>query len=511
MAGSDWKAGAKRPTMMLTRCPACQTVFRLRAEQLRARHGEVRCGHCFNPFNALDQLIADPASPQPAPAAEPATENEPPLAPTLHEPAAQAEHPTADEPETFAPASTTPEAVEPPPEGAEPTTGEEQLTNESETAPDAAASDDADTANGAGTPDTQPAEAQPEHAPALLSNLDFDIPDDIVGADQPPRPPERAEPRLDEIDFSSFFEPDSNSLHLPPHEDEPRAASGPGMAAFPELERHYDDDEQKPGSNVDWTQTPEAGVASGIEPPAAAFTLPDVIRAERRSSADTRVEPGMPDHTDAPLTKQPEIDERAPLTEFERHRVDNEVDTDPDVPDAPALDNQHLDATYGKPPQASGLRRTLWGLAVGLLAGILAVQAIYLFRQDVARALPGLRPLLVTACERLGCTMPLPREAAQISIDTSDLQSEPGRPGRFVLHATVKNRADFLQAWPHLELTLTDANDAALVRKVFSPAEWVASDRIEAGFAPRGDAVVRLTFDVTAVAPTGYRVYVFYP
>lgn len=43
--------------MMLTRCPACQTAFRLGPEQLHARRGEVRCGHCFHPFNALDHEI----------------------------------------------------------------------------------------------------------------------------------------------------------------------------------------------------------------------------------------------------------------------------------------------------------------------------------------------------------------------------------------------------------------------------------------------------------------------
>ena len=42
---------------MLTRCPACQTVFRLRPEQLHARGGEVRCGHCFHPFNALENTV----------------------------------------------------------------------------------------------------------------------------------------------------------------------------------------------------------------------------------------------------------------------------------------------------------------------------------------------------------------------------------------------------------------------------------------------------------------------
>ena len=52
--------------MMLTRCPACQTVFRLRPEQLHARRGEVRCGHCFHPFNAIEHALEPPANEPPA-------------------------------------------------------------------------------------------------------------------------------------------------------------------------------------------------------------------------------------------------------------------------------------------------------------------------------------------------------------------------------------------------------------------------------------------------------------
>ena len=51
---------------MLTRCPACQTVFRLRPEQLHARRGEVRCGHCFHPFNAIEHALEPPAHAPPA-------------------------------------------------------------------------------------------------------------------------------------------------------------------------------------------------------------------------------------------------------------------------------------------------------------------------------------------------------------------------------------------------------------------------------------------------------------
>lgn len=47
---------------MFTHCPDCQTLFRVRAEILRAAHGQVRCGRCGLQFNALDSLAEDPES-----------------------------------------------------------------------------------------------------------------------------------------------------------------------------------------------------------------------------------------------------------------------------------------------------------------------------------------------------------------------------------------------------------------------------------------------------------------
>ncbi|MBI3772513.1 MAG: DUF3426 domain-containing protein [Gammaproteobacteria bacterium] len=41
---------------MLTRCPKCDTCFRVTPEQLKAARGDVRCGRCFNTFNALEHL-----------------------------------------------------------------------------------------------------------------------------------------------------------------------------------------------------------------------------------------------------------------------------------------------------------------------------------------------------------------------------------------------------------------------------------------------------------------------
>ncbi|HRP98649.1 MAG TPA: DUF3426 domain-containing protein, partial [Rhodocyclaceae bacterium] len=156
--------------------------------------------------------------------------------------------------------------------------------------------------------------------------------------------------------------------------------------------------------------------------------------------------------------------------------------------------------------------RWLWGLAVGILGGALAVQAAYLLRLDISRHWPQLRPLYVELCEQFGCDMPLPRIAAEIRIVSSDLESDPLDPTRFVLNARIRNEARHPQEHPHLELTLTDARDRPVVRRVLTPAEWAPSPAQADGFRAGDEIAVHMPFaapDVTAAV--GYRLYAFYP
>lgn len=57
--------------MLATRCPHCQTLFRVTTEQLQLRQGSVRCGSCREVFNGSDFLnppqavVADIADPAP--------------------------------------------------------------------------------------------------------------------------------------------------------------------------------------------------------------------------------------------------------------------------------------------------------------------------------------------------------------------------------------------------------------------------------------------------------------
>ncbi len=48
---------------MYTRCPHCLTVFVVGAEQLKAAHGNVRCGTCLESFDAIPHLSDGPLQP----------------------------------------------------------------------------------------------------------------------------------------------------------------------------------------------------------------------------------------------------------------------------------------------------------------------------------------------------------------------------------------------------------------------------------------------------------------
>ncbi len=45
-----------------SRCPRCQTVFRVTVTQIKARHGMVRCGRCQHAFQADQHVVRKPVA-----------------------------------------------------------------------------------------------------------------------------------------------------------------------------------------------------------------------------------------------------------------------------------------------------------------------------------------------------------------------------------------------------------------------------------------------------------------
>lgn len=163
---------------------------------------------------------------------------------------------------------------------------------------------------------------------------------------------------------------------------------------------------------------------------------------------------------------------------------------------------------------ASSTRSAHWPftLSAFLLVLALAGQVIFHFRSEMAIAAPSLRPALSALSEALGSSIPLPRQADLMSIETSDLQADPLRGNLLILQATLRNRAAYAQAYPLLELSLTDTQDNAIARRVFQPGDYLPQ-QTPAGeaFPANADLAVRLWIEVKEISAAGYRLYVFYP
>lgn len=157
---------------------------------------------------------------------------------------------------------------------------------------------------------------------------------------------------------------------------------------------------------------------------------------------------------------------------------------------------------------AESRHRTPWPftLAAALFSLSLAAQLGYHFRTEIIQRLPGAEAVFGA----LGIDTPLPRQPDLVSIETSDLQSDNTR-GLLVLQATLRNRAPYPQAWPALELTLTDAQDAVLARRVMHAPDYLPATADPALFAANGEIAIRLWIEARNLPAAGYRLYVFYP
>jgi len=153
-------------------------------------------------------------------------------------------------------------------------------------------------------------------------------------------------------------------------------------------------------------------------------------------------------------------------------------------------------------------RRAVWPfvlVAILLLLALAGQLALY-FRTEIVQRLPDAGSLFAA----VGVEVPLPKNVDLIAIESSDLQSDNAR-GLFVLQATLHNRARFAQAWPVLELTLTDTSDTVVSRRVMKAGEYLPPNIGTDAFPANGEVAVRLWIEARDIGAAGYRLYVFYP
>jgi predicted Zn finger-like uncharacterized protein len=148
-----------------------------------------------------------------------------------------------------------------------------------------------------------------------------------------------------------------------------------------------------------------------------------------------------------------------------------------------------------------------WAVAAVLMVFVLAAQAAYFYRADLATQYPGLKPHLVQLCELLRCKVLPPQRPKQIAIEASDLQVEdPARPGLIQLTATLRNHAGHDIAYPAVDLVLTNTKEHTLARRIFLPQEYLERGRdVAAGIPASAEVTVRLVLDTGDLNPAGFR------
>ncbi len=145
-----------------------------------------------------------------------------------------------------------------------------------------------------------------------------------------------------------------------------------------------------------------------------------------------------------------------------------------------------------------------------LLLTTLAAQGLTTFRNQIAAALPPLKPALTAACNALGCKIELPAQIDDLGIEQGELQTLSETTFSFATQ--LRNQSATAQAWPHIELVLDDASDKAVLRRVFTPREYLGADvALDKGFAPHTEQSVKLYFELSQLKASGYHIAVFYP
>jgi predicted Zn finger-like uncharacterized protein len=399
---------------LATRCPNCNALFRVAAEQLRSRGGMVRCGSCRRVFNAiagLDYLDAErlsgedsgPSRAAPPPAPDTGVTVQPTLA-------------------VAAPAGAQPGSVH---------------ALQAPTRPYAPAA-----------PSTSARDVTPTTREAARDAVHDAMPGAVPGRERAPTP-EFAPPPM-----------------------ERRRTPRPGAPAR--------------GSTDDARTEAQRAATEG-------YSLAE-------PSAESPAESGQGLSFDT-LFVVPKSGTDEDGTQ------DAEVSAQDDAPDEPSF----LRAPDETPSRGA---RAAFVAASALLVPLLLIQLTLIARTPLLVAFPALRPALQALCAPVGCAASWPMRPDLLAVVSSELQSVPGTDA-LEMDTVLRNRAAFPLALPAIELTISDSVGHAVERKVFMPADYLATtvdaDPAAGNIAPGADLAVRVTFSLPGVSATGFEAYPFYP
>lgn len=148
----------------------------------------------------------------------------------------------------------------------------------------------------------------------------------------------------------------------------------------------------------------------------------------------------------------------------------------------------------------------------------LAAQIVHAYRAEIAARYPALHAPLAALCAALPdpvrCEVGLPRHITQLRVSGAELQTVAS--GSFNLVVTLRNDADTAQAYPTLDVILSNVRNQPVIRRAVGPDEYLrglrdAAERLRIGLAPKAETTLALPLRIDDESVVGYTVGIFYP
>ena len=189
-----------------------------------------------------------------------------------------------------------------------------------------------------------------------------------------------------------------------------------------------------------------------------------------------------------------------------------EVSADRSAVISPAPTPEARGFSWGRSPQLAPLLRKptgaqLWSAGVLGLALLLALQLAFAYRSELVGRYPLIKSAFTAICDRAGCSVVLPQRPDLVRIEASDVHMiDANRPSLIQLTATLRSYASYDLAYPALDLVLTNANEHALARRIFTPDEYLDQSRDpQAGIPANAEITVALDLDTGDLNAAGFR------
>lgn len=158
-------------------------------------------------------------------------------------------------------------------------------------------------------------------------------------------------------------------------------------------------------------------------------------------------------------------------------------------------------------------RRSVYGLAILLLTGLLGLQYAWLMPADLLQRAPfaqpwleGAAPFLGALSSRLGWSPTPVRDGARFRVVDRDVRDHPRQPGALLFRATIVNEAAYAQPPPGVRLTLFDTNGGVLGRRLFDPTDYLGGAEAADAVVPGAALQLRLELRAPPVAAISFQV-----